>query len=250
MADPLEERLKRLEQDIQTIRDRHALENLMGRYGFYASSGQGERIVSELWASGDNISIEYGASGVYEGQWKIKTYYIKSRIPGCMETVSFFNPCIETGKGRGRGVWMALATQTDAGELGPAPPAADDNRRFLLSSRTRAGKSYRAEVLLQKYEVHFVMEEKEWKIQKLHVHEFFRCPFDQDWVTFARERFETDGIWLESLFETPMPLPEESHGENLPSGPTSRHWQYTTDGLPDIRAMFDEEDAALEQEYK
>lgn len=63
------------------------------------------------------------------------------------------------------------------------------------------------------------------------MNELFRCPYDRDWVTYAGERFATDGIWLESLFETPMPLPEESHGENLPSGPSSRHWQYTTKAL-------------------
>ena len=54
MAYPLKERFKRQEQYMQTIRDRHALENLIVRYWFYASSGQGERIVSELWASEDN----------------------------------------------------------------------------------------------------------------------------------------------------------------------------------------------------
>lgn len=127
---------------------------------------------------------------------------------------------------------MAFSTETDGGDLGPVPPADSDTRRVLLSSMAEDENRYRAEILLQNYDVDFVLEEGAWKICRLHVREYFRCPFDKDWVRYARERFVTDGMWLESLFESPMPLPQESHGENLPSGSSTSHWQYVPDRLP------------------
>ena len=104
----------------------------------------------------------------------------------------------------------------------------------MLSSHTEDGRSYRAEVLLQKYDVTFVLEDTAWKILHLHVGEFFRCPYDRDWVLYAKERFETDGMWLEALFETPMEFPPVAHGENLPSSSSTWHWQYTIDAVPEL----------------
>ena len=85
-------------------------------------------------------------------------------------------------------------------------------------------------MLLQKYDVVFRKEEGQWKIFKLHVFDLFRTPFSEDWVRFAEKRFETDGRWLESLFDAPLPIPASGHGENLPSGPSTEHWQYTRKG--------------------
>ncbi len=235
-----EDRLKEIERKLAELEDRlriqdarSAIADLMGRYVFYYSAGQGERIVDELWTKSDEAAIEYGASGVYKNLWKIKTFYIKEQIPGKMTTLALSSPILEIGSdGRSaRGLWTAFCTETDAGDLSRVPPGESDERRALLTSRTPEGKYYRAEVLLQKYDVRFAAEGGEWKITQLHVGECFRCPYDRDWVLYAKERFGTDGMWLESLFETPMPLPAVSHGENLPSGSSTWHWQYTTDGI-------------------
>ena len=84
--------------------------------------------------------------------------------------------------------------------------------------------------MLQRYEVTFHREDGLWRIYHLHVLEYFRCPYGRDWVSYAQERFASDGVWLESMFDTSMALPPEAHGENLPSQSTSSHWQYTVDG--------------------
>lgn len=236
----LENKLTQLEKQIENQDSVHAISNLMGRYAFYLSSGMGSRIVDELWLHNDRIRVEYGASGVYTGLWKVKTYYIKNKIPGMLSTLTLSSPVInisEDGR-KARGVWTAFGTETDAGDLGICVPGEKDSRRRLLSSVTKEGKRYRAEILVQKYDVTFERNDGQWKILGLHVKEFFRCPYDRDWVLFSRERFETDGMWLESLFESPMPLPESAHNENLPSGPTTCHWQYTTKSIPEDEPEF------------
>lgn len=229
----MNERLERLETALCWLETRQELSELMGRYAFYITAGQGETLLRELWSARDDVSIEYGASGVYESLWKVKTFYYKDAVPGRLTTLSLSSPTIRVAEDArtAHGRWMAFSTESDAGDLAEKPPLETDSRRFLLSSETKEKKRYRAEVLLQRYYVDFIREECGWRILHLRVAELFRCPYDRDWVRYATERFETDGMWLESLFETSMELPPESHGENLPSRETTRHWQYTQNGL-------------------
>ena len=112
-----------------------------------------------------------------------------------------------------QGSFTAFGTETDAGDLGSAPVPAASNRRVLFSSITADRKGHRAEVLLQRYEVDFVLERSHWKILHLQVVEYFRCPYDRNRVRYARECFATDGMWLEALFTTPDSLPEDAHGK-------------------------------------
>lgn len=231
----VEERILRLEEKAKQSEARIAIADLMGRYAFYCGADLKEKILTDLWTKSDEASLEYGASGVYKERWKVETFYNKKAVPGKMTTLSFSTPLLEVSQGgeRARGLWMAFSTETDAGDLGIAPPDRADGRRALLSSITPDGRRYRAEILLQKYDVDFVLEDGAWKILHLHVSEYFRCPYDKDWVRYAGERLMTDGMWLESLFESSKPLPPQSHGENLPSGPSTEHWQYGPDRVPE-----------------
>lgn len=226
-----EERLAALERRLVRLENAAQLENLMAKHNFFLSGGQGRRIIEELWSSDENASIEYGASGVYRNPWKVKTFYVNDRILGRLQTIAAMNRWLSVSEDgqRARGVWMAIGTETDAGDLSVTPPKEDDGRRVLLSSQTEEGAQYRAEVLLQTQEVEFVRESGAWKIFTMHVGEYFRCPAGSDWVRFAKQRQITDGMWLESLFETPDSIPSF---ENLPNGSTTYHWQYDTNALP------------------
>lgn len=210
------------------------ISGLMGRYAVYYSANCGRRIMDELWSQSEDIRFEYSASGVFRRRWQIMTYYVNEAYPGRLNTLAFSSPAIVVSEDglSAKGSWTAFGTETDAGDLGPVPVTEESNRRALLSSETEDGKQYRAEVLLQRYEVEFCKEETGWKILHLHVIEYFRCPYDRDWVRYAEARFATDGVWIENLFVTPDPLPEDSHGENLPSLATTSHWQYTLDCKP------------------
>jgi len=248
----VEERLARLERagdemerQLLCLAARSEIADLMGRYALYWSAGCGDRILEELWSHGEDITLEYGSSGVYREFWPIETFYLNEEIPGRFQTVTSSSPsiCVRPEQDRAKGSWMAFGTETDAGELGPAPVPEDDMRGALLSSVTEEGKRYRAEILAQRYSVEFRREEGLWKIVHLHVSEYFRCPYDRDWVRYAKERFATDGIWLEHLFTSPKPLPADAHGENLPREATTYHWQYTTDaGLDGLRAPIEKEE--------
>lgn len=232
----IEEALERMNARLSIQEAKAAIAGVMARYAFYVAAGEGRRIVDELWTTDDGASLEYGASGIYENLWRIKTYYIKDKLPGRLTTLSLSSPLLDVAPDlrSARGLWTAFCTESDAGDLSPAPPDKSDGRRPLLTSVTEDGQCYRAEILLQRYDVSFVLENGQWRISHLHVGEYFRCPFSRDWVLFAKERFLNDGMWLESLFESPEPLPPNAHGENLPSGPSTWHWQYTTDGITQL----------------
>lgn len=239
MEEKLMQRLEALESRVSLLEDKARIENLMAKHNFYFSAGQGRRIVPELWTKEENASIEYGASGVYGARWKVLTFYVNFDVPGRFSTFTAANQWLHIspdGKSA-RGVWMVLGTETDAGDLASEKPAENDQRRVLFSSQTDRGESYRAEVLLQKHEARFVKEDGAWKIHDLHVSEYFRCPAGSDWVAYAKTRQITDGMWLESLFETPDPYPS---WENLPSGATTYHWQYDVDAVPELQLDLEE----------
>lgn len=230
----LEHRLAETERELRLHAARAEIENLMARHQYYYAAGLGARIMDELWTVREDAAIEYGASGVYEGLWKVRRFYVKEQLPGRLSTYALTTQVLEVGEDGDTawGLWLALGTETDAGDLGPAPPAEDDQRRMLLCCEDENGRRYRAEWLWQKVEVSFRREGGRWRIHRLHVTEYFRCPFDQDWVRYATRRYATDGMWLESLFESPLPLPPEAHGENLPSGSSTAHWQYAPNVPP------------------
>ena len=232
----LEERLEALENELRDVKTREALSDIMGRYAVLYSAGCGREIIDRLWSRKEDITLEYGSSGAYKGFWRVEHFFVKEAVPGKLSTVSFFAPVFKLSEdgNEAAGIWFCLGTETDAGDLGKEPLPEECERRMLLTSQTEDGKAYRAEVLLQKYDVVFRKEEEGWKIRNLHVFDLFRTPFSEDWVRFAEKRFETDGRWLESLFDSPLPIPPEGHGENLPSGPSTEHWQYTLGGLPKL----------------
>lgn len=226
----LEKEIAELRQTLTSVQDREAIGNLMARHQFLLAAQQGSRIVEELWTQdAEKASLEYGASGVYEGLWKVRSFYVSRFLPGTLLVKALSTQQLVVEGETARGSWMAVGMDLDAGELGPAAPRTDEQRQFLLSSRTKDGKQYRAEWQWQRIDVNFRREEGSWKIHNLHVREYFRSPYDVSPVEYAKTRFETDGMWLESLFETPEPFPVSAHGENLPSGSTTSHWQYTTD---------------------
>lgn len=239
MEEKLQKRLDALEQKLRLLEDRAAIENLMARHNFYFSAGQGRRIVPELWTREEDATLEYGASGVYGARWKVLTYYVSAELPGRFATFTAANQWLSIAPdgSSARGVWMVFGTETDAGDLAGEPPAQDDQRRVLLSSQTPAGACYRAEVLLQAHEARFVKEDGCWRIHDLHISEYFRCPANSDWVAYAKARQLTDGMWLEEKFETPDPIPAH---ENLPSGASTRHWQYDVDAVPSLGVDLEE----------
>ena len=116
----LEQRLEALEARLAAVEAKAEIADLMGRYALWCGADCGGRIVEELWSQADDVSLEYGASGIYEGLWKVKTFYIKEAVPGRLDTVSFSSPSITLSPDglTAWGSWTAFGTQTDAGIWG------------------------------------------------------------------------------------------------------------------------------------
>lgn len=224
MKENTESRLARLEA-------RAELENLMGKYCHLLFAGEGGRIMDELWASGNGVSIEIGASGRYVSREKVATYYEKDHIEGAFTLLLPVTPVIETaGDGQSaKGLWFVAGLESDAGDLGGGAPA-DEERRALFTSKTPEGCAYRAECTVQKLAADFILEGGEWKILHLHQYDGLRFPCGSDWVQFARTRFATDGMRLDAMFRSNRPFKEDEPPENLASEPTVSHWQYRVDG--------------------
>ena len=225
----LNEMLRRMER----LEARGEIENLLGEYLHLRMAGDGQAILERIWSRREDIRIEYGASGPYQSRSKVATFYQKDCLPGKFTLLQANTPVIRVaGDGRSaRGLWMVLGTETDAGDLGPEPPT-DPNRRALLSSQTPEGRAYTAEWTFLRLGADFLKEEAGWRLWHLHVYEIMRAPYDQDWVQYATKRFETDGMRLDALFRSNLPFGEEEPPENLATGATTFHWQYTVDGLP------------------
>ena len=228
----LEAKISTLEQIVEKQAARCELANLMSRHQFLQLAGRGKQIVSDLWCDDTGCSIEIGASGVFRGLRNVYAYYDKDIVPGMMSLYALTTPNIHLSGDASTAIgnWIAIGTETDAGELGTVPPTKKDRRKQLLSSVDTNGKRYRAEWLWQRYCVCFHKTLYGWKIHDMHISEYFKCPFDSDWVQFSSQRFQTDGIWLESLMDGNVEFPS---GEHNPDGPSTYHWQYRTDSSVD-----------------
>lgn len=233
-VEELNRRVDMLERQIAFCQAQTEIEQLMSKYQFYYAGGAEARIPAELWTADENdCSIEVGASGVYMGKLQLSTYYEKDNLPGRLNVHTLNTPYIAVAEDlrAARGIWISIGAETDAGELGAAPPQTLEAEK-LLTSRTADGKRFKAEWVWQKFAVDFVKESGAWKIKHLHIYEIFRCPYDENWVTWSQKRFETDGIRLESLFTSNIPYGPERPFENLPTEGSTFHWQYTVDSAP------------------
>lgn len=232
--DELLARLDALKKENARLRARAEIENLAAKYQDLALSCQGMRILSELWSQQPDIRLEYAHSGVYEGPDRVCFYYDKAPTAGRLEVYQLTTPHIEVSPDglSARGVWSVIGAESDAGELGIFPPETSV-QRALLSSEDGMGRRYRAEWLWQRLEMLLRVENSEWRIYSLHIHELFRCPFDRSWVEWALERQKTDGLRTDAYF-TPASVPEEQQRppEFNASFATTEHWQYSPDAVP------------------
>jgi hypothetical protein len=230
-------RIEELTHKINILEAKSSIENLMGSYQYYYTAGNTKAITEGIWAqNNDNVSLEWGASGVFRGLKKVSTFYEKDIIDGKLSLYTLNTAVIEVEKDNksAKAIWTVIGTETDAGELGLNKPKTLEDKA-LLSSSTEDNLSYRAEWVWQKYEVDFIVENNEWRILHLHIHDIFRCPFDRDWVQYSKERFKTDGLLIDSMFKSNLPFDPNGPPENNANEESTFHWQYKVDSSPQQR---------------
>ena len=232
----MEEKLDALQRQVDQLQalltrrtDREEIANLMGRYQYLFAAYRCTDILNELWSRDPDIHLEDGPSGVYLYDRNGVGDYYRQRFgegsdpnPGEMRMDTLTTPVIEVAAdGRtAKGVWISTGHESaafpDGTESGiptvdSAAPDAYGNRVF-------------AHWVWKKYAVDFIREANGWKIWHLHIYDVFRCPFDENWVTYSIRRDEDDAA-LDSRIRL-------DHGGITPENPTTFHWQYRTDTVP------------------
>lgn len=208
---------------------RDEITNLMGRYQYLHAAHMDQQILDELWAKDPDIHMEEGPYGVYlfdrngVGDYYTQKYQMGSPAePGRLTITSISTPVIEVaadGK-TAKGLWISFGTESGAYPQGTKSglPSVDSREPDEFGNRVLAHWVW------QKVAADFLLENGVWKIWHLHIYELQRCPFDENWVTFAKKRF-ADQAALDSEMRLCMTgiTPEE---------PTTDHWQYSPDALP------------------
>lgn len=90
----IEQRLSALEHQVSALQAKAEITELMGRYAVYYGANCGMRIMDELFSTAEDISLEFGASGLYQRRWQIETFYSNEAYPGRLNTLSFSSPAI------------------------------------------------------------------------------------------------------------------------------------------------------------
>lgn len=241
----LADRLETLERRTQALEDRCEIENLMSRYQYYYTARMNKEILEEIWAKGNiGITMEDRFFGVYENfdgafpDAGLIMYYDTAMnagspkdYPGRMSVFTTTTQMIEVaGDGKtAKGIWLSIGTETDAGDLGYDDVGKDPAKvsGVTLDMTTEDGKRYKADWVWQKYGVDFIKEDGHWKLWHFHIYDIFRCPFDQDWVTFSEER----RIELDTKLASERSF--SAYGKPPGQG-TSFHWQYSPRSLPPL----------------
>lgn len=232
--DAMQAELDRLNCALRARTDREQIENLMGRYQYLHAAHMDRQILDELWSKDPDIHVEEGPYGVYLydrngiADFYTQRYHMnKPAQPGQLTLTSISTPVIEVaGDGKtAKGVWISFGTESSCYPDGTPSgiPSVD------ASEPDEYGNRVLAHWVWQKVAADFIREEGEWKIWHLHIYELQRCPFDQNWVTFAHKRFDD-----QAAFDSEMRLCMEGI---TPEEPTSFHWQYTPDATPVLQPV-------------
>ena len=231
----LQAELSSLRRQNSILQDRAEIENLMGRYAHLHSAGKDREILDTLWAKADSATCEDGSSGVYELHGRvggIAGYYQKffgmspdenipiTPEPGRMYGMALSSPVIEIAEDRktAKGIWMSSGYESrvfPAGKPSGIPsidqkdPDADGMRHsaFWVWSRVAAD---------------FILEDGQWRIWHLHIYDIFRCPYDTDWVTYAKNGRCQDDESVDAMIRCCVPCVHATL-------PTKFHWQYAPD---------------------
>ena len=257
--------VEKLTARVEDLEARAAIENLMGRFQYLHTASLDVEILDQLWSHRDDASFEDAYNGVYSG-WRgqgipdyfMEKYGMERYMPpmepgegmppslggeggpggpppgpmpefppnpprkkeGKLVIHTLTTPVIQVSGDRAYGVWTSCGHESGAfteGELSHIP-------RVDESEPNEFGERVLADWVWLKYGVHFIREQGVWKILKMHIYDIFRCPFHEDWVTFSHRRLsEESAMDSGTLF---------GMSGTTPGGPTTFHWQYTTDAVP------------------
>ena len=230
----IEQQLCSLEKKLKCHEDRIAVENLVGRYASWMAAGRFEDILHKLWSQRVDRTLEEGAFGVYSDTqlplFGLDSFYnqrygmaisgkSEPEKRGRMTIVTFTSPEITVAEDgdTAEGTWFSIGNESRVwfdGQMSGLPSV--DSR-----AADEKGRRYAAFWVWQRYQVKFIREDNEWRIWKMHIWDIFRCPYEENWISYAVKRYDDDENMDSQI----------RFGDNPTHSiyPTTEHWQYSPD---------------------
>ena len=220
--------MEEMQRLLERQQSRNDIMNLMGRYQYYHTGGQMDRIGRELFAYWlPDARCEYGPLGVFGPEKSLQFFDAMTELftggkgvchPGLLEIHQITTPVVEVAEDNqtAKGMWMstgAILMLEDAG--------AEEGYSFTWDSG--------------KYAVDFINTDRGWKVWHLHVCDLWRTDFDHDPVANAQplpDRGTTQEMIDDWNARAAAGEDVRPHGMPLiPDGPTTFHYTYAADTI-------------------
>lgn len=201
--------------------------NLMGRYQYYHTGGQMDRIGRELFAWWlPDARCEYGPLGVFGAKKSLEFFNAMTELftggqgvchPGLLEIHQITTPVVEVAGDNqtAKGMWMSTGAILMLHDEG-----SETGRSFTWDSG--------------KYAVDFINTEQGWRVWHLHVCDLWRTDFDRDPVATAApmDRGTTQEMIDDWNARAAAGEEVRPHGMPvIPDGPTTFHYAYASDSI-------------------
>ncbi len=187
--DKLESMIDDLEQEIghgaaraQAIID---INNLMGKYTFYARYGMYNRVLS-YFSDKPDTSLEINDFGVYAGKEKIADFYQKyckafdGEGYGVLHEHAVSTPVVEVAADgqTAKGVWLSPGHE--------AFPLVREDANVQETEQER-GHKVRSSWVYGKFAIEFVLEDGKWKIWHMQYFRTFQIGFYDSWTDVEKK---------------------------------------------------------------
>lgn len=184
-AAELAARISALEARLARAEGRNALQNLFSNYMHLHNGYEDDKII-DMWVKPGTpgMRAQYSNKGIYT-RWESITAYHRGRPKPVGKLLLHYTttPSIQVAEdGRSaRGIWIVAGVESGLTDPAQAANAPD----FLYEKDLVNGQKVWAHWVAQKYEVHGLLQDGEWKIWRLRSFEVYRAPYGRNWIDFA-----------------------------------------------------------------
>jgi hypothetical protein len=199
----LTKRVDQLQKENNRLQAVHEIQNMMGRYEYWHTSGKNHEIGNMFARKADGIRVEYANSGVWEGfegaqRFTVGThdYFKEGGYTGGLSIHPLTTPVIEIAKDgkTARGLWIAPGYEV-----------------------VNVDGKKQATWMMEEYAVDFIKEEGRWCFWRIHMYRIFWCSYDKSYVDLSTKEFEKRNA----------PSPEKQPAHLRPDRPTTIHQTYS-----------------------
>jgi hypothetical protein len=182
---------KKMQHEIDRLKAYVDVQNLMGRYVYWHTSGRNDKKGQFLATKTEGARVEYNNSGVYEGTEGLRRFLVGvhgggklEKHPGQLTVHPLTTPVVEVAGDckTARGIWISPGFET-----------------HKINNETFKNK-WTAFMIWEEYAADFVKEDGVWKWWRIHLNRVFVHPYDKSWVDVdVNEFYKSMGIGPQML---------------------------------------------------